>query len=452
MVTRAITNPGGRAAIRYGWHDRFKIPLEHPSALRFYLHNLFVPHSRREMLWGTLARVSAPAGRAALPLLGVKAAGRLKGERAGEGVGAEAHEAGGAAPDVLTERLAARLREAGVSLAREVSAITLDDYRHSAREKVVVFLFERGAQLPRLVAKASRNPAHRAALAQEHATLEALRARLGEGLTRTLPEPLAAVEDGGLAAFAEAYVPGRSVYFEMRNGWLPRRRAAEHFRLALAWLAEFQKETRAGEASLAGEVLAENVVKPLRAYQRACSPSAEERTFIAGVLRRAEGLRGERFPLVARQGDFWARNLLVCGGRLCVLDWEHYAERAAPFEDLFLFATSYALSYPWRLGRWAEPAAALRAAFKGTGWMARLVRRSLLGHCAGLGVRPALLEVFFPAFLAARAAEEKGRGGGGKGARRKSRADSAEGSGTWGSLFQEYARTGGAACFGSSTR
>src|SRR5215218_10451478 len=121
MVTRAIAKPGARAGIRYGWHDRFRIPLEHPSALRFYLHNLFVPHSRREMLWGTLARVSAPAGRAALPLLGVRAAGRLKGD---------AEPVGGGSDD-LPEWLAARLREAGVALGGEPSAITLDDYRHS---------------------------------------------------------------------------------------------------------------------------------------------------------------------------------------------------------------------------------------------------------------------------------------------------------------------------------
>jgi hypothetical protein len=442
MVTRAITNPTGGAAIRYGWHDRFKIPLEHPSALRFYLHNLFVPHSRREMLWGALARASAPAGRAALPMLGVTAAGRLKG----------AAEPEGEAPDALAERLGARLREAGLSLAREVSAITLDDYRHSGREKVVVFLFERGAQAPRLVAKASGNPSHRAALAREHGALQELRARLGAKLKETLPEPLAAVEDWGLAAFAQSYVPGRSMYFEMRNGWRPRRRAAAHFRLALAWLAEFQKETRACEATLGGDALTEHVAGPLREYQRACSPSAQERGFIAGVVRRAGELKGERFPVVARQGDFWARNLMLDGVRLGVLDWEHYAERAAPFDDLFLFATSYALSYPWRLGRWAEPSVALRAAFTGSGWMARLVRKSLLGHCAELGVRPALLEVFFPAFLAARALEERGRGGGAKGARKKSRAGSDKDSGTWGRLFQEYARAGAAACFGSSTR
>src|SRR5215218_2791482 len=184
MVTRAITNPGGRAAIRYGWHDRFKIPLEHPSALRFYLHNLFVPHSRREMLWGALARASAPAGRAALPLLGVTAAGRLKGQRVGDGVDVDVQE-GAAASDALVEGLAARLRGAGVKLGREVSAITLDDYRHSGRGKLVVFLFERGAQAPRLVAKASGNPAHRAALAREQGALETLRARLGAKLRET---------------------------------------------------------------------------------------------------------------------------------------------------------------------------------------------------------------------------------------------------------------------------
>jgi hypothetical protein len=304
------------------------------------------------------------------------------------------------------------------------------------------------------VVKAARNPAHAASLAREHQTLCALHTRLDEDLRATLPAPLAAMQDASLTAFAEDYVAGRSMYFEMRNAWRPRRRADLPFRLARAWLVSFQTATRAGQERLAGDTAAEHVVSPLKEYQRTFSPAAGVRKFIADVLRKAHDVRGEAFPLVARQGDFWARNLIVRGEALGVLDWEAYAERGAPFTDLFLFATSYGLSYPWRLGRWAEPEAAFRATFFGEGWMARLVRKHFLGYCGELGVSPMLLEVFFPAFLAAQALEERARGAEVKtradaGRRKAKRKGAGEGGGTWDRLLQEYARLKGRACFGS---
>ncbi|HEV2863852.1 MAG TPA: hypothetical protein VGX48_22845 [Pyrinomonadaceae bacterium] len=438
MAYGAVKLGAGRTGIRYGWHDRFKIPLDHPSALRFYLDNLFVPHSRREMLWAAVARASARAGRAALPLLGVAAADRLKGKGAAPAGGQ------GAATDALVESLGARLKEAGLAPVGAASAITLDDYRHSEREKMVVFLFGRGERAPSVVAKVSGSAEHAAALAREHEALRALHARLGEELRATLPAPLATVEEGGLKAFAEGYVPGRSMYFEMRNAWLPRRRADLHFRLARRWLERFQKETTSDESALGAGRIREVIARPLKEYQRACSPSNDEKRFVAEVLRKAHALRGERVPVVARQGDFWARNLMVKGDALAVLDWENYAEAADPFSDLFLFTTSYGLSYPWRVGRWAEPAVAFRATYLRGGWMSRLVRRHLFGYCASMGLSRKLLEVFFPAFLAGRALEERARG-----RQTGSRKHSAGGGGTWETLFREYARTGGGACFGS---
>ena len=455
MTEQAATLTPQVTVIRYGWHDRFKIPLDHPSALSFYLDNLFVPHSRREMLWAAVARASAPAGSAMLPLLGLTAADRLKGRGRAPDGGRDG--ADGAGSDARAERLVARLREAGVPVGDTPSVITLDDYRHSERGKMVIFLLDRGASKPCVVAKASGDPEHGAALGREHAALLSLHGRLDEELRATLPLPLAAVEEGGLMTFAEAYMPGRSMYFEMRNSWLPRRRAEGHFRIARNWLVRFQKATRVGEAQLGGQLSDEHVVQPLREYQRLCSPAAAERKFIAEVMRKAQSVKHERLPVVAGQGDFWARNLILNGGGLGVLDWENYGERGTPFSDLFLFTTSYGLSYSWRIGRWAEPVIAFRATYTGEGWMARLVRKQLLAYCAATGVSPKLLEVFFPAFLAGRALEERsrrGRNGSRRGAVRGAgqgggREVISEGGGTWGRLFQEYARLEGRVCFGS---
>ena len=43
---------------RYGRHDRFELPLDHGPALRFYVRNLLVPHSRLEFLCSSVARSS----------------------------------------------------------------------------------------------------------------------------------------------------------------------------------------------------------------------------------------------------------------------------------------------------------------------------------------------------------------------------------------------------------
>jgi hypothetical protein len=145
---------------------------------------------------------------------------------------------------------------------------------------------------------------------------------------------------------------------------------------------------------------------------------------------------------------------------MSVVDWEGFKSQSTPFWDLFLFVTNYGLSYPWRLGRWAEPAIAFRATYLEVSWLAQLVREYLLTYCQRMEVSPRLLEVFFPVFLAERALEERE-----KTDPRRTRNDTKvlretscdfvdrNGDGTsevrtWRTLFQEYAHRDGPACFG----
>lgn len=449
MAERAVTTLEG---IRYGWHDRYRIPLDHPSALPFYLENLIVPHSRREVLWVTIARSSALAGRLALPLLGAAAASKFRGEGAGVTAGGAAEE--GVTSFAVTslgvrgDRLKECLRGAGVALEGEPAVITLDDYQHSERRKRILFVFGRGAKTPCAVVKASPNPEHRASLEHEFGVMRSLRERLGPEVAVTVPEPLALFDVDGVTVFAESYLGGRSMYFEMRNGWFPRRRVREHFRLARRWLVEFQKATAAGEARLGDEALGEFVTGPLRDYRRLCARTQAEREWAALAAKLARDLKGERVLLAGRQGDFWARNLLVKGDSLGVVDWEGFRERSTPFYDLFLFAASYGLSYPWRLGRWAEPSVAFNATFREGGWMSGVVREYLHAYCDSAGVSPRLLELFFYVFLAERALDESAREARGDadgaqttapGKKKGQRPDA----GIWGRLARECAGWGG---------
>lgn len=402
---------------RYVRHDRFSIPLDHASALQFYVNNLLIAQSRGGVVQAAMARAMAPVACAglALDLLGDNAA------------------------DARVGKLCALLRDAQVIGSEAPSVITLDDHDHSDRAKMVMFLFERGARAPCAVVKASARAEHSEALMREHATLCMLRQRLSEPLRAALPIPLAAVVRDGETVVAEACMSGASMYFAMRNSLRPQRRVDEHFMQALGWLAGFQKETETGAATLGDGALAGFVTEPLRDFERLCRPGASERRLIAALERKAEALKDERIPICASHGDFWAGNLIVSSEGIGVFDWEGFSERSTPFHDLLTFITSYGLNFPWQFGRYAEPYLAFNATFSGEGWMARLVRRHLTDYCAAIGVSPKLLEVFLPVFLAMRAAGESAASQGqAADASQQSRPGSHLKQPMWRALFQEY--------------
>jgi hypothetical protein len=465
MSEMVVKLPEPATGIRYGWHDRYQIPLDHPAALRFYIDKLFVPHSRREMLWAFVARASALAGRAAVPLLRVDAtnlSGRKDREEVADNNLDSVLETGEDGIEFLSGKLENHLRRAGLTLSGSLSFLSLDDYRHAERQKMVLFIFDHAGKRPCAVAKIGDEERHGAVLAHEHERMLQLHGRVTEELRVTMPQPLALLKDHNLMIFLESFIGGRSIYFEMRNSWRPRQLAARHFRLASEWVVPFQRATQIRAARLE-EIANEHVVHPLRDFGQAFSLQPEEQELIAQVKKLTRELKDERVPLVARQGDFWARNLILQGDTIGVVDWESFREESTPFSDLFLFATSYALSYPWRLGRWAEPAVAFRAAYLEPSWFAQLTRRHLLAHCREMEMSPKLLEIFFPVFLAERALEEK-RQADERGARKRmtagaagvnqrtasetSKTQKAAEVGTWRRLFQEYARRNGPACFG----
>ncbi|HEX8472993.1 MAG TPA: hypothetical protein VF666_03090 [Pyrinomonadaceae bacterium] len=467
MSEMIVELPEQATGIRYGWHDRYQIPLDHPSALRFYIDKLFVPHSRREMVWALVARSSALATRAAVPVLRIEAANsseRNSVEEAADAGVEGSTETGDTGIEWLTVKLENHLRRAGVTTSGALSFLSLDDYRHAERQKMVLFIFDHAGTRPCAVAKIGGEERHGAVLAHEHEMMRELHGRVGEELRATMPQPLALFGERGLMIFLESFVGGRSIYFEMRNSWRPRRLAARHFRLASEWIVRFQRATQVRAAQLDEATADEYVVSPLRDFGRAFSLLPEERALVSQVKELTRELGGERLPLVARQGDFWARNLILQGDTIGVVDWEGFREESTPFWDMFLFATSYALSYPWRLGRWAEPSVAFRAAYLEPSWFAQLTRRHLLSHCNAMDVSPRLLEIFFPVFLAERALEEERQTVERVGRKKKQQqnapvvnrrdatgmtktAQAAE-VGTWRRLFQEYARRTKPACFG----
>jgi hypothetical protein len=217
----------------YSWHDRYGIPLDHPPALRFYLDHLFVPHSRREMLWAVLARGSSWLDRVRVTARQVGQVFRPNGER-------QEHLC---SADFVTGELEKYLRWAGIPVFGPLVFLTLEGPQNSARYQTVLFLFDRESPAPCAVAKIARQESQRSVLWHEYETLQALHEELDAELRSTIPRPLACLEAGSMTVLLEAFMPGRSIYFELRNTWQPQRSTATHFRLAGEWLVRFQKAT-----------------------------------------------------------------------------------------------------------------------------------------------------------------------------------------------------------------
>jgi hypothetical protein len=116
-----------------------------------------------------------------------------------------------------------------------------------------------------------------------------------------------------------------------------------------------------------------------------------------------EVARGLTLPSVSAHGDFWARNLLLGpGGRAGVVDWEHARLEAEPLDDLFHFAVSYALDYPWSRYRRLPPEPALRRGFTGDGPVARAIAAYLGAVSEPLGLEREALRPLLAAHLLTR--------------------------------------------------
>lgn len=226
---------------------------------------------------------------------------------------------------------------------------------------------------------------------------------------------------------AEPFEAGRSMYFQLRSTWTRRKLAGSHFAAALDWLVRFQKATWVEDAEVQQDDVGRRIGDALF-HLRQIKMSPPEKAMIEHLGRLAWEMRSEKIPLTACHGDFWGRNILVHDGKAKVVGWQDFRTRGLPFNDLFLFAVSYGLSFPWKRGQWAHPRPAFRTTLLERSWLSEHVERFLLGYCQKMNLPPRLLDLFLPLFLAEQMIEQ--RQGGGE-------------FHVWRDLFRDYAEQGG---------
>lgn len=362
--------------------DRYLLSRPEPALAAWAADRLWPAHGRRER-WLRAGARRAPG----------LAAGLLRRPDAPD------LEAGAAVESVLASPPPGAGALAGV--VAWVLALPHDEDR---RGRLTAFLFPGGADtrrpVPDRLLKLRPESAGGPGLATEGEVLSRLARELPAELARTVPALLgsgrapvgADGRDGGprpgWEVLALSALPGRSAYVELQGAFAPAPRAPGHLAAALRWLVRFRESTaRSGECW------------SLPPWEELDPGAAEEGG--AGA-RRPDWHRRLEDRLAASpvssapvHGDFWARNLLVADGAPGtdreglpgVVDWEHFRPDGFPFQDLFTFATTYALSYPWG-GRRRPAPEALERAFLRRSPLSRALREAFCryGRAADRGV------------------------------------------------------------------
>ncbi len=362
-----------------GQVDRFLLLKGDVRALRFLVNHLFVPHNRREWIWSRV-----PLGILGLPQWGLSAPLGLPAERPTDLIG-----------EVLDWARAelSRGREGGWSF------ILHRDRTFSEWTRLLLFLFHGRGREPVAVVKLARQ-----GLRSEWEALRYLNRALPSELAATVPVPALYRWFGGAEAVLMRSLAGRSMFHQIGFRPLAPRKVARHLSNGATWLACFHLVTRDPTARFRADEEALRVRSDIPAW------------FDVAEL---DALSSEQleFPLSASHGDFWARNLLVrprSGGRpqamteiSGVVDWEHFSRSAPPFEDLFHFALTYALDYPWSPFARKPPEDAFRRGFLSDNAVSRGIRSAFLGYCDLTGLPFEKLKPLFQLFLLGRSRRQE---------------------------------------------
>jgi hypothetical protein len=237
-----------------------------------------------------------------------------------------------------------------------------------------------------------------AAVERERRVLVELGSMSLGALGETVPRCAGALQVGGRSALVATALPGTpmSVGYHQWRHTARADRVDDDFRLAGAWLSEFQRQTSTGSAPV---TWAADAGESLRA-RWGDDPSL---AVVLGHLRAAQrDFAGCLAHTTAVHGDYWFGNLLVHHGELSgVIDWENGSSAGLPLCDLARFALSYSLY----LDRHTRPghrvpghprlrrlgfAPGIRYTLLDHGWMPATVRSFLREGLVRLGLSPSL--------------------------------------------------------------
>jgi len=389
------------------------LPIEDRSIVHFFNRNLYYPHRLRERLTAS-ARQMVSLNGALLPqppdltaVLDPAAAPRSVRLPSADSDRVESHVE--ESDLLLLERVREVVREFAdhpiLSVPENAPSPGNDRERwilikdNSRTDRMIALLFALDGNRPSLALKMA--PTEVGSLTRERDALLLLRSALPEDLVASLPQPGALKQIGGWQVLPLSIVEGRPAYVEMLSSWQPRRTVARHLQCAVQWLVRFQRETCSDRAFLSRPDEQDTLMEWGRGLEAA---GIEKLSWFESLLLRCQK---DPIPLCAGHGDFWVRNLLLPDERRQpglpllpgVIDWESFRPQQGPFVDLFHFAVTYGLNYPWARYRRIEPLEALHGTFVDNNHLSREISHFFSYYCHRTGVEPDQLRSLFRLYL-----------------------------------------------------
>jgi Ser/Thr protein kinase RdoA (MazF antagonist) len=372
-----------------------------PCVADYATRALLIPYGRRRRVATTLLR-RLPAfvrRHAAVRQLTRAAAVSPNGwRRAASGSAADA----GVAADQMA-MLVVALREMPVLLAETPLHdwdgshwIALRDHGgFRRRERIVLFLFRPGEDVPAAVLKLRRAQSESRSLAAEHAALRALRP-LDAAVIDSVPEPLAFRTHAGLETLLLSALPGPSTDLLLRAG--SEKRTHRHLLAGLDWLGRFHRATRQPGG---WRVQPTQRARALYRLQQLDDVPGHLAPLAEALESRAE------LPLTMAcgHGDFWPRNVVVREDRrgVGVVDWEHFTASAPCAADVFHYVVTWTLRSVGETAAVSDAhAAAVFAEAVHDRARSAALRVALHHYCAVSGMPHAELESALPLCLLTR--------------------------------------------------
>jgi hypothetical protein len=286
--------------------------------------------------------------------------------------------------------------------------------------KVVLFVFDDKARVPRLVVKLPRHPRRAQRLLAETDTVNRLRAELPAELAHALPGPIRVAYVGGQPVTIEPALHGQPI-----DGLIPSGRALSPgitdmlLGSAVRWLVDIQRHAPNVAPPLDTHAVYDHFVLPIEEARSQSHLSHAEHDVLCELADLARQ-SAPQLPLYVYHGDFRAGNLLLVDGQLTALDWEFSRPLAPPLLDWFSFAFRLycqSVGLPDIDGSAPAYRAAFERVFLAHNWFSERVAEHTLECCRSLGVDvsavPLLLGQFvveninkFRAFLEERACDD----------------------------------------------
>lgn len=190
----------------------------------------------------------------------------------------------------------------------------------------------------------SSNPAE--AAIREYKAIQTVWTLVGRSL-EGLPKPLMVIPEAGLvvtrklSGISLSRVLARQancVMAEFRT-----KNVREITRRVGSWLSRFHEATRRPDLAHDTKAFDLDITEQLKGCVRNGLEAAAAQEISRLASKASRLVDGKPMPAAGRHGDFLARNILIDGERICVVDFENFVERDTIYEDLGRFVAHLAI-------------------------------------------------------------------------------------------------------------